>query len=39
MLILQEKISLEGEITLAETSFALKDMKNDKSRGSDWGIF
>ena len=39
MLTLQEKTSLEGEITLAETSFALKNLKNDKSPGSDGGIF
>jgi len=38
MLTLQEKTSLEGEITLAETSFALKNIKNDKSLGSD-GVF
>ena len=35
MLTLQEKISLEGEITLAEASFALKNIKNYKSPGSD----
>ena len=35
MLILQEKTSLEGEITLAEASLALKNMKNYKSPGSD----
>ena len=39
MLTLQEKTSLEGENTLAETSFALKNVKNDKSPGSDGGIF
>ena len=39
MLTLHEKTSLEGEITLAETSFALKNMKNDKSHGSDGAIF
>ena len=38
-LTLQEKTSLEGEITLAEISFALKNMKNDKSPGSEGGIF
>ena len=32
---LQEKISLEGEITLAEASLALKNMKNYKSPGPD----
>ena len=35
MLTLQEKTSLEGEITLAEASLALKIMKNYKSPGSD----
>ena len=35
MLTLQEKTSLEGEITLAEASLALKNMKNYKSPGSD----
>ena len=35
MLTLQEKTSLEGEITLAEASLALKNMKNYKSLGSD----
>ena len=39
MLTFQEKTSLEGEITLAVTSFALKNLKNDKSPGSDGGIF
>ena len=39
MLTLQKKTSLEGEITLAETSFALKNMKNDKSPGSEGGHF
>ena len=34
-LTLQEKNSLEGEITLAEASSALKIMKNHKSPGSD----
>ena len=38
-LTLQEKTSREREITLAETSFALKNLKNDKSPGSDGGIF
>ena len=35
MLTLQEKTSLEGEITLAEASLALKNMKNYKSPGSE----
>ena len=35
MLTLQEKTSLEGEITLAEVSLALKNMKNYKIPGSD----
>ena len=35
MLTLQKKTSLEGEITLAEASLALKNMKNYKSPGSD----
>ena len=35
MLTLQEKTSLEGEITLAEASLALKNTKNYKSPGSD----
>ena len=35
ILTLQEKTSLEGEITLAEASLALKNMKNYKSPGSD----
>ena len=35
MLTLQEKTSLEGEITLAEASLALRNMKNYKSPGSD----
>ena len=35
ILTLQEKPSLEGEMTLAEASFALKNMKNYKSPGSD----
>ena len=39
VLTLQEKTSLEGEITLAVTSFALKNLKNDKSPGFDGGIF
>ena len=34
MLTLQEKTLLEGEITLAEASFALKNMKNYKRPGS-----
>ena len=34
MLTLQEKTLLEGEITSAEASFALKNMKNYKSPGS-----
>ena len=34
MLTLQEKTSLEGEITLAEASLALRNMKNYKSPGS-----
>ena len=34
-LTLQEKLSLEGEITLDEASLALKNMKNNKSPGSD----
>ena len=34
-LTLQEKTSLEGEITLSEASSALKNMKNNKSPGSD----
>ena len=32
---MQEKTSLEGEITLDEASVALKSMKNNKSPGSD----
>ena len=35
MLTVHEKTSLEGEITLAEASLALKNMKNYKSPGSD----
>ncbi len=35
MLTLQEKTSLEGEITLAEASLALRNMKNYKSPGYD----
>ena len=35
VLTLQEKTSLEGEITLAEASLALRNMKNYKSPGSD----
>ena len=35
MLTLQNKNSLEGEITLPEASSALKNMKNHKSPGSD----
>ena len=35
MLTLQDKNSLEGEITLTEASSALKNMKNHKSPGSD----
>ena len=35
MLTLQEKTSLEGEITLTEANFALKNVKNYKSPGSD----
>ena len=35
MLTLQKKTSLEGEITLAEANFALKNVKNYKSPGSD----
>ena len=31
----EEHNSLEGEISLQEASFALKNMKNDKSPGSD----
>ena len=38
VLTLQEKTSLEGENTLAVTRFALKNLKNDKSPGSDGGI-
>ena len=34
-LTVQEKTSLEGEITLDEASVALKNMKNNKSPGSD----
>ena len=34
-LTLQEKTSLEGEMTLSEASSALKKMKNNKSPGSD----
>ena len=34
-LTLQEKTSLEGKITLDEASAALKNMKNNKSPGSD----
>ena len=34
-LAVQEKTSLEGEITLDEASVALKNMKNNKSPGSD----
>ena len=34
-LTLQEKLSLEGEITLDEASLALKNMKTNKSPGSD----
>ena len=34
-LTLQEKLLLEGEITLDEASLALKNMKNNKSPGSD----
>ena len=34
-LTLQENLLLEGEITLDEASLALKDMKNNKSPGSD----
>ena len=34
-LTLHEKASLEGKITLNEASFALKNMKNNKSPGSD----
>ena len=34
MLTLQEKTFLEGEITSAEARFALKNMKNYKSPGS-----
>ena len=34
-LTLQEKTSLEGKITLDEASSALKNMKNNKSPGSD----
>ena len=33
-LTVQEKTSLEGEITLDEASVALKNMKNNKSPGS-----
>ena len=33
-LAVQEKTSLEGEITLDEASVALKNMKNNKSPGS-----
>ena len=32
---MQEKTSLEGEITLDEASVALQNMKNNKSPGSD----
>ena len=35
VLTLQEKTSLEGEITLAEASLALRNMKNYKNPGSD----
>ena len=35
VLTLQEKTSLEGEITLAEASLVLRNMKNYKSPGSD----
>jgi len=34
-LTLEEKISLEGEITLNEAGLALKNMKNNKRSGSD----
>ena len=34
-LAVQEKTSLEGEITLDEASVALKNMKNNKSPGSE----
>ena len=34
-LAVQEKTSLEGEITLDEASVALKNLKNNKSPGSD----
>ncbi len=34
-LTLQEKLLLEGEITVDEASLALKNMKNNKSPGSD----
>ena len=34
-LTVQEKTSLEGEITLDEASVALKSVKNNKSPGSD----
>ena len=38
-LTLQKKLSLEGEITLHEASLALKNMKNNKSPGSDGFTF
>ena len=38
-LTVQEKTSLEGEITLDEASVALKNMKNNKSPGFDGFIF
>ena len=34
-LTVQEKLFIEGEITLDEASLALKNMKNNKSAGSD----